>query len=39
MKYPIYVSKQCCEKIWTGDEGKKHYVPIKDFSTFMYDRA
>ena len=22
-----------------GEEGKKHYVLIKDFSTFMYDRT
>ena len=41
-KYPIYVSKQCCEEkhvdlllTWEGE--KKHYTLIKDFHRFMYD--
>ena len=41
-KHPIYVSKYCCEEthvdlLLIGEEGKRHYVVIKDFNTFMYD--
>ena len=41
-KHPIYVSKKCCEEIHVdllliGEEGKRRYVLIKDFNTFMYD--
>ena len=41
-KYPIYVSKQCCEEkhvdlLLIGEGEKKHYVFIKDFKRFMYD--
>ena len=43
-KYPINVSKKCCEEkhidlLLTGEEGKRHYVLIKDFNTFMYDHT
>ena len=43
-KYPIYVSKKCCEEkhfdlLLIGEEGKRHYVLIKDFNTFMYDHT
>ena len=41
-KHPIYFSKKCCEEklvdlLLIGEEGKRHYVLIKDFNTFMYD--
>ena len=41
-KYPIYVSKKCFEKkhvglLLIGEEGKRHYVLIKDFNTFIFD--
>ena len=41
-KHPIHVRKKCCEEqhvdlLLIGEEGKRHYVLIKDFSTFMYD--
>ena len=44
VKYPIYVSKKCCEDKHIGllliDEGeKKHYVPIKDFKSFMCNHS
>ena len=40
-KYPIYVSKKCCEEkhvdlLLIRAEGKRHYVLIKDFNKFMY---
>ena len=43
-KHPIYVSKKCCEEkhidlLLIGEEGKRHYVLIKDFNSFMYDRT
>ena len=43
-KHPISVSKKCCEEkhvdfLVTGEEGKRHYVVIKDFNTFMYDHS
>ena len=43
-KHPIYVSKKCCEEnhvdlLLIGEEGKRHYVFIKDFNTFMYDHS
>ena len=43
-KHPISVSKKCCEEkhvdlLVTGEEGKRHYVIIKDFNTFMYDHS
>ena len=43
-KHSIYVSKKyCVEKhadlILIEDKGKKHYVLIKDFNTFMYDHT
>ena len=44
VKYPIYVSKKCCEDkhvdlLLIGEGEKKHYVLIKDFNTFMYDHT
>ena len=42
-KYPIYVSKKCCEEkhvdflLIEEEEGKRHYFLIKDFNIFMYD--
>ena len=41
VKYPIYVSKKCCEGKYVdllliAEGEKKHYVLIKDFNTFMY---
>ena len=41
-KCPICVSKKCCKEkhsdlFLTGEDGKRHYVLIKDFNTFMYD--
>ena len=41
--HPIYVSKKCCEEkrvdLLLIGEGKKQYVLIKDFNTFMYDHS
>ena len=39
-KHPIYVTKKCCEEkyidlLLTEEEGKIHYVLIKDFNTFI----
>ena len=44
VKYAIYVSKKCFEEkdvdlLLIGEEGKRHYVLIKDFNTFMHDYA
>ena len=43
VKYPIYVSKKCCEDkhvdLLLGEGEKKHYVLIKDLNTFMYDHT
>ena len=43
-KYSIYVSKKWCEEkhvdlLLIGEEGKRHYVLLKDFNTFMYDHT
>ena len=44
-KHPIYVPKKCCEKkenvelLLIRAEGKRRYVLIKDFNTFMYDHT
>ena len=43
-KHPNYVSKKCCDKkhvdlLLLGEEGKRHYVFIKDFNTFIYDHT
>ena len=43
-KYPIHVSKQCCEEksvdlFLIGKREKKHYVLINDFNRFMYDHS
>ena len=43
-KHPIYVSEKCCvekhaDLILIKDKGKKHYVLIKDFNTFMYNHT
>ena len=43
-KYPIYVSKICCEKktcwlIIDRGRNKKHYVLINDFNRFVYDHT
>ena len=43
-KHPIYVSKQFCEEkhvdlLLIGEEGKRRYLLIKDFNTFMYDHT
>ena len=40
----IYVSKQCSEEqhvdlLLIGKEGKRHYILIKDFNTFLYDHS
>ena len=39
-KYQIYVSKNYCEHKYVdllliGEEGKRHYIIIKEFNTFM----
>ena len=44
VKYPIYVSKKCCEKkhvnlLLRGVEGKSHYILIQDLNAFMYDHT
>ena len=38
----IYVSKKCWDEknvdlLLTGEEGKRYYVLIKDYNTFLYD--
>ena len=43
-KYLSYVSKKCCEDkhvdlLLIEEEGKRHYVLIKDFNLFMYDHT
>ena len=43
-KHPIYVLKQFCEEkhvdlLLIGEEGKRCYLLIKDFNTFMYDHT
>ena len=43
-KHPIYILQKCCEEkeldlSLIGEEGKRHYVLIKDFNTFMYDHT
>ena len=43
-KHPIYVSKKCCEEkhvylLLIDEEGKRHYVLIKNVNTFMYDHT
>ena len=43
-KYLIYVSKKYFEEkhvdlLYIGEEGKKHYILIKDFNTFMLDHT
>ena len=42
-KHSIYVPKKCEEKhvnlLLIGKEGKRRYVLIKDFNTFMYDQT
>ena len=40
-KHPIYVSQKCYEDkhgdlLLIGKKGRKHYVVVKDFNTFMY---
>ena len=40
-KYPIFISKKCCEEklvglLLIGEKGRRHYVIIKNFNTFMY---
>ena len=42
-KYLIYVSRNTLkiyvDLLLIGEEGKRHHVFLKDFSTFMYDHA
>ena len=43
-KHPIYVSKERCEEkhvdlLLIQEEGRRHYVLIKDFNIFMYDHS
>ena len=43
-KRPIYVSKKCYKEkhddpLFIGEEGRRHYVLIKDFNTFMFDHT
>ena len=42
-KYPIYVSqnpfKRHVDLLFMAEKGKRHYVFIKDFNTFMYDHT
>ena len=43
-KYPIYVAKPRCgeedvDLLLIGEEGKRHYVLLKGFNTFMCDHA
>ena len=44
VKYAIYETKKCFEEkhvdlLLIGEEGKRHFVLIKDFNTFMHDYA
>ena len=39
-----FIYQQCCEEkhvelLLKGEKGKRHYVLIKDFNTFTYDRT
>ena len=43
-KHAIYVSKKCREEkhvdlLLIGEEGKRHYVLIKDYNIFMYNHT
>ena len=43
-KHLIYVSNKCCEErvadlLLIGEEGKRKYVLIKDFISFIYDHT
>ena len=43
-KYPIYVSKKCCEEkhvdlLLIGEERRRHYVLIKGFIKLMHDHT
>ena len=43
-KHPISVSKKCCKEkhvdlLLIGEKGKRHYVLVKDFNTFMYNHT
>ena len=43
-KHPIYVSKTCCEEkhidlLLIEEEGKRHYILIKDLNTFMHNHT
>ena len=43
-KFPIYISIKCCDEkhvdlLLIRDKGKRYYILIKDFNTFMYDHA
>ena len=31
--------KKHVDLLWIGEEGKRHYVLIKDFNTFMYNHT
>ena len=35
--YQGNVVKKYNDSIFTGEEGKKHHVPMKEFNTLMYD--
>ena len=40
----LFIKKKCCEKkhvnlLLIGQEGKRHYVLIKDFNTIIYDHT
>ena len=35
--YQGNVVKKYNDFIFTGEEGKKHHVPMKEFNTLMYD--
>ena len=43
-KYPIYVSKKCCEEkhidlLLIEEKGKRQYVLVIDFNTLMYSHT
>ena len=43
-QHPIYVSKKCCKEkhvdlLLVEEKGKRHYVLIKDFNTFIYNHT
>ena len=43
-KCPIYVSKKCCEEkhvdlLLIKENGKRNYVLIRDFNTFVHDHT